>query len=266
MNHESESESEENVHDFRPQENPQDVIITSSEPSSSSFQSPNPKRVKLTETQPMLFNRFMTNTDSMTKVQTGRLNTLFGKFLIEFNIPFEAVKSRHLDQFMKEIRPAFLLSDPVTFGTKILDDIYQSTLDNVRKKTMVNCSLQLSLDQGKKKVKAFVKPMFEPSLYLSEWDSSDFDDPTKFQEAFGKLAEDSMFQYNNKIVSIVEDFISWDLDLLDVTQFPLKPYTVKSHSVYVEKVADRASDQLLSQEVESILNAFDVFLEFSSTG
>lgn len=53
----------------------------------------------------------LTGYDSLTTTEYNELNKSSAKFLIENNIPFEAVNSKSLKAFLKLLRPAYNVPD-----------------------------------------------------------------------------------------------------------------------------------------------------------
>lgn len=73
------------------------------------------------------------------------LNCLL-KFFLENDVPLSAINSHNLRKFLEKLKPGYLnsLPDEETFKTIILDNLYQTVLDEVLSKKAQNFTLILS--------------------------------------------------------------------------------------------------------------------------
>lgn len=191
--------------------------------------------------------RTLTGYDSLTTKEYNELNKVFAKFLIENNIPFEAVNSKSLKAFLKLLRPAYNVPDSYRFSTVILEEIYAESMNKIRKESTSEATLILKKD-GEKFV-AHVKPMFVKEVFLREIDCQ-----TSPKDAFNMFKDEAMTNFNLVITSLVEDCMTPD----EISQLELKNFAVKSHSIHIAKVVEYASEPDLTLQVAELLQAFNI--------
>lgn len=186
--------------------------------------------------------------DSIKTKDVSELNTLFAKFLIENNIPFDVVGSKYLNEFLKKLRPAYKVPDVHSFATTITDELYADSMMKIRKESTETAILILTKEDGK--FIAHIKTLFGQQVFLGEIDC--FTSSTT--EAINTFVQEALTQFNHEIKSLVEDCLSQD----EVNQTEFKDLSVKSHSIYLETVTEIASNPQLASEITELLDAFNI--------
>ena len=72
------------------------------------------------------------------------VNMLIVEFLIQWDVPFEAISSSTLQEAMKKLRPAYKLPSENSINN-IIDEIYSQKLQKLQPSTITNATLILSL-------------------------------------------------------------------------------------------------------------------------
>lgn len=197
--------------------------------------------------------------DSVTSTEAAELNELFAKFLIKFDVPFEAVNSTQLKDFITKIRPAYKLADEKTFETKICEDLYRDAMSKTKSKTLEDITLILHFNSAKGRLTALSKPSSKKAVFLEEIGvEEDTIDEFLFRDVYNKLEESAQIKFNGKVVSVVENFITFN-----VQDFCLDKFIVKSQDVIAEKVIIEVSRPDVLKKIEEILSAFDIVVEKS---
>lgn len=197
--------------------------------------------------------------DSVTSTEAAQLNELFAKFLIKFDVPFEVVNSTQLKDFMTKIRPAFKLEDEKTFATKICEDLFRDAMNKTKSKTLEDITLILHFNSAKGRLTASIKPFSKKAIFLEEIGvEGDSIDEFLFKDIYNKLEEEAQIKFNGKVVSIVENFITFN-----VKGFCLENFIVKSQDAIAEKLIIEVSRPDLLKKIEEIFSAFDIVVEKS---